>query len=374
MVVSIPGVGVTITDLTNANETFNNLTVNGALTGATASFSSTVSASNIQGSNTGDVTLAGQNYLAIAGQVVSAGKITNSHMANMNAVTMKANATTSALAPSDVSFSTFLDAAVSGAQGDVIYRGAATWTRLAASTSGLALITSNTSANPLWGNPTGTLIGVNVFTAVSSQYTPTAGMATAIGWIQAAGGGGGGVAGTIAQGAAGGGGGGGSFAMVRWTAAQIGASQAVIINIGGSGGAAGKNDGAAGGDTYVGALVSCAGGLGGIGASAAAVNQAVLGGASTVTPNIGTGTQMFRTLGQPGSPGISFVTLGVNAAGGSGFLGRGAGTTRILGTSDGVGANGHNPGGGAAGAITSNATGYAGGNGGAGIVIIYDYA
>lgn len=126
------------------------MTLTALLTGQAANFSSTISASNLGGTNTGDVTLAGQGYLAISGQVVSAGLIANSNMANMAAVTMKANATTSAVSPADVSFSTFLDAAVSAAQGDVIYRNAATWVRLPAGSTGQFLTTQGVSANPTW--------------------------------------------------------------------------------------------------------------------------------------------------------------------------------------------------------------------------------
>lgn len=132
------------------------MTLSSLLTGQAATFSSTISASNLGGTNTGDVTVAGQGYITITGQRVSAGLIANSNLTTMAAVTMKANATTSAAAPADVSLSTFLDAAVSGAQGDFIYRGASSWVRLAAGTSGQVLSTNGVSANPTWITAAGT--------------------------------------------------------------------------------------------------------------------------------------------------------------------------------------------------------------------------
>lgn len=150
------------------------MTLTGLLTGQAGSFSSTVSASNLGGSNTGDVTVAGQGYITLTGQRVSAGLIGNANMANMNAVTMKANATTSAAVPADVSFSTFLDAAVSGAQGDIIYRGAATWVRLAAGTSGQYLQTLGVSANPAWNTVagTGTVTSVSAGAGITASTNP----------------------------------------------------------------------------------------------------------------------------------------------------------------------------------------------------------
>lgn len=126
------------------------MTLTALLTGQAASFSSTVSGSNLQGTNTGDVTVAGQGYITLTGQRVSAGLIANSNMANMNAVTMKANATTSAALPADVSLSTFLDAVVSGTQGDILYRNASTWTKLPAGSTGQFLTTGGVSANVSW--------------------------------------------------------------------------------------------------------------------------------------------------------------------------------------------------------------------------------
>lgn len=175
-------------------------TISGLLSGATASFSgvvsanagiktttigasSTITGSNLSGTNTGDqtITLTGDVSGSGTGSfttTINPATVTNAKMANMNAVTMKANATTSAASPADVSFSTFLDAAVSAAQGDIIYRGASSWVRLAAGTSGQVLTTQGVSANPSWTSVGGTgtvtsaaVSGLNGITVAGSPIT-----------------------------------------------------------------------------------------------------------------------------------------------------------------------------------------------------------
>ena len=111
------------------------------LTGQAASFSAIVSAKGGLAVNTS--------------LSLPANTVTNAYLASMNAVTMKANATTSAANAADVSFSTFVDAAVSAAQGDIIYRNATNWVRLAAGTNGQFLQTQGVSANPQWAAAAG---------------------------------------------------------------------------------------------------------------------------------------------------------------------------------------------------------------------------
>lgn len=110
---------------------------------------------------TGDVSAPANSYVT----TINPGAVTNTKLANMAAVTMKANAKTSAAVPADVTFSTFLDAAVSAAQGDIIFRGTSLWTRLAAGVSGQYLQTLGVSANPAWVNITG---GAGTVTSVSA--------------------------------------------------------------------------------------------------------------------------------------------------------------------------------------------------------------
>jgi hypothetical protein len=55
--------------------------------------------------------------------------------------------------PEELTLSELLDFIGSAAQGDILYRGAATWARLAAGTAGQVLRTAGAGANPTWGNP-----------------------------------------------------------------------------------------------------------------------------------------------------------------------------------------------------------------------------
>lgn len=55
----------------------------------------------------------------------------------------------------EVTLSQLLDWIGTAAQGDILYRGAATWGRLAAGTAGQALLTNGASADPAWGTPSG---------------------------------------------------------------------------------------------------------------------------------------------------------------------------------------------------------------------------
>lgn len=55
----------------------------------------------------------------------------------------------------EVTLSQFLDWVGSAAQGDLLYRGASAWTRIAAGTAGYFLQTAGASANPVWGPATG---------------------------------------------------------------------------------------------------------------------------------------------------------------------------------------------------------------------------
>lgn len=198
----LTGATATFSGMVSANAGISSTTGNfsGLITGATATFSGLVSAnaglrattvsasgviggSNLSGSNTGDVTLAGQNYLAISGQAISAGRITNAHLANMNAFTIKSNIQSSAAAATDNTLSTIIDTAVSGAaHGDILYRGNGTWTKLTAGTSGQYLMTQGVSASPVWGTVagTGTVTSVSAGDGLTASPNPI----TAAGAIQ----------------------------------------------------------------------------------------------------------------------------------------------------------------------------------------------
>jgi hypothetical protein len=212
-------------------------------------------------------------------------------------------------------------------------------------------------------------IANQVFTT-SGTYTPTTGMKFCSIVCLGGGGAGGGAPSTSSiEYSVSSGGGGGEYASGIFTAASIGASQAVTIGAGGTGinGATGN----VGGTTSVGALISCFGGLGGVSYAAGQDLSApgVSGGSG------GSGGD-FRT---PGffSESVTLVlqappiSLGF-AQGGSGAnsqLGNG-GSWHING--NGSNALGYGAGGGGSGNGDSmSAT--TGGNGSAGIVIITEY-
>jgi hypothetical protein len=56
----------------------------------------------------------------------------------------------------EVTFTQFLDWVGSAARGDILYRGAASWARLAAGTAGQFLETNGASGDPVWATPSGT--------------------------------------------------------------------------------------------------------------------------------------------------------------------------------------------------------------------------
>lgn len=81
--------------------------------------------------------------------------ITNAKLANMANKTIKARKTAAAGDPEDCTLSEVLDFITSAAHGDILYRGAATWARLAAGTSGQVLTTGGAGADPSWAAAAG---------------------------------------------------------------------------------------------------------------------------------------------------------------------------------------------------------------------------
>lgn len=202
-------------------------------------------------------------------------------------------------------------------------------------------------------------------TAGSFTYTPTAGMKFCKIECVGGGGGGGGCANTAAGTLAMGGGGGGGEYRYKWaTAAQIGASQLVVVGV------AGQNDGGTGGQggqSSVGTLCVANGGLGG----------AQNGGATWVNGGVGGsgGTGDFGITGQAGLFGNASSAILPSGGGGSSPMGFGYGgmsfVAPVLPTTGGS-ATGY--GGGGAGGQSYNAAGGAnGGQATQGIVVITEY-
>lgn len=209
-----------------------------------------------------------------------------------------------------------------------------------------------------WATPSaavsGSLIAVQVFTA-SGTYTPTAGMGNCV--IQCLGGGGAGGGSPNNANSVGGGGGSGSMSQSYVSAATIGASKTVTIGAGGTG--VSNANGNPGGDTSVGTIVIGKGGSGGLVASSGGSGDGGAGGVA------GTGDITFT--------GNTAARLASWAGAGAGSMF--GGSTPVNSTTNSNGTNAvANSGAGGSGGYTFTATGArTGGNGGSGIVIIYEY-
>jgi hypothetical protein len=192
--------------------------------------------------------------------------------------------------------------------------------------------------------------------------------------IGAGGGAGGSGATAAAQWAIGGAGGGGGYAFRKIAAALLNlAGETVTIGAGGTGGAAGANNGTAGGTSSFGALCSATGGALGLGQAAGALVGVVNGGVG------GTGVGGdINIQGQPGKrePNQPAATGNTRSGDGGdslmGFGGPGAGAG---GAGPFNGNPGQNYGGGGSGGVSRAAAGpaSAGGNGAPGIIIVREY-
>lgn len=187
----------------------------------------------------------------------------------------------------------------------------------------------------------GRLLATQYFT-VNGTYTPNANMAFCV--VRAVGGGGGGGGGFVGgTGTGAGGGAAGATVFARFTAATIGASQAVTIGTGGAGGGASSN-GSAGTATTLGAILSAGGG----GEGQSSINMSAGG------------------IGASASSGADTTFTG-----GDGCLGMANGATSIPGGNGGAsyfgggGRAGYSTGGGMTGAQAGKGYGSGGGGGGA---------
>lgn len=234
-------------------------------------------------------------------------------------------------------------------------------------TDGLAnqVLSTNGAGVISWASAVTNQVVIQTFTS-NGNYVPTVGMQYCIIEIIGGGGAGGGcraTGGTTFSSAAGGSA--GEYARGVFSAAAVGALQAVTIGVGGVGasGATGGN----GGNSSVGALISANGGLGGtISATFVPANGATVFGSLGGTGGAGGD---FRT---PGSPSATinplnclYMGIGASSQYGAGGL---TNNFNINGASGlGYGA------GGAGTANTFSQAARTGGNGSAGIVIITEY-
>lgn len=161
----------------------------------------------------------------------------------------------------------------------------------------------------------------------TSTYTPTTGMVYVTSEIVGGGGGSGGVTGGAGQAGASGGGGGGGTSIKTYTAAQLGASAAVVIGAAGAAGASASSTGGNGGNSTftpagAGAVLTANGGVGAVGSagSAAAGSNGNAGG----TPGTASGGDLNLT-GERGGTGwwIAAGLLVIGGAGGASSRGQG---------------------------------------------------
>lgn len=202
-------------------------------------------------------------------------------------------------------------------------------------------------------NSAGALLNIQVFTSTAT-YTPTPGTKSVEVEIQAPGGGSGGVASTAAgQAAMSAPGGAGAWARGRFTSGFSGVT--VTVGAAGAQGAAGSNAGGTGGTTSFGALMSCPGGVGG----AAGVVSSYFPNNTGITAQTAppSGANIVGSVGAGGSQGM--IT-------GTGIANGLQATMSVMGYTYGRGAAG--------GYSPPSSAAIAGNQGGAGIVIVKEYA
>lgn len=204
--------------------------------------------------------------------------------------------------------------------------------------------------------------------STTGTYTPATGLLYAIAECVGGGGGGGGTAAATTGASAGGAGGAGSYARIRLTASQIGASQAVTVPAAASGGAAGNNNGTAGSDVSLGTLLVCKGGGAGGGSTQGTAGAIGAGGVA------GTGdVAAHGASGIPGTNATITTVIAFNSVGGSSPWGGSQPPAAIAGgvvtgqTPSGYGAGGNG------GVAQGSASTAAGGNGAPGYLVVTEF-
>jgi hypothetical protein len=213
-------------------------------------------------------------------------------------------------------------------------------------------------------------------TTGASTYVPSSSASFVIAKVLGGGGGGGGAATTsTGQAATGSGGASGSLGVSKITAAIIGASQAVTVGAAGAFGGVGGNGGN-GGASSLGSLITASGGGGGPVGLASAPPYLQVGGVPSGAPTFGGSvTAIVSTGGNAGILGActSLANGALSGAGGHSPLTGGGGGAAVLANTIGKPAASVGAGGGG-GAVNATQAGTTGGIGGAGCVIIEEYA
>ncbi|WP_213092089.1 hypothetical protein, partial [Escherichia coli] len=233
------------------------------------------------------------------------------------------------------------------------------------------------------GDGTGRLVNVQTFTS-SGTYTPTAGTKFGIADVVGGGGGGGSNSTTVSAGYASGGQGGGAGSRVV-AKLPISGPLSVVVGAGGNGGTPNPSSGNPGGDggqSSIGGIIA----TGGRGGAAGAAFNVLPTGANTTSQNaantIPSGVTLISQHRGKGALSAELYSP-TNASSGKGAdsdYGFGGPSIAISsGTNNAAGVNATGNGAGGSGAVSITGTGttgvsVAGGNGSAGIVIVWEYA
>jgi len=263
----------------------------------------------------------------------------------------------------------------SQASGDILYRGATEWERLAKGTASQVLTMNSGATAPEWA--AASAVDVQIFSSSSTWTRPASGdMVYVRAW------GAGGSGGRAGSTDGGGGGGGGTYTEKWLTFTAAGSSQTVTIGAGGAARTSDETDGAAGGNTSFGSLLTAygggggngnttqgGGGGGGGGMAAAGATGASLGGLGGGDPAGSGANAQFIDIGGSGADGVfgsGAAAIGGRAEYGGG--GGGGGGTTTIGGAGGGSVFGGGGGGGGCGATAGGAGGISinGGNGGGG--------
>lgn len=326
-------------------------------TGLAMSTSGNISANNLSGTNSGDVTLSGENYLTIAGQVITA-----------NSVTLSGTNVTGVLPLSKGGSNANLTAVGGG----IVYSTSVAFAITAVGSSG-QFLQSAATGTPIWSSTLSTTIlgnipkhNVIILTPASvSPYTPSAGCTSFDVKLWGPGGGGGGVAGAASSAAGASGGNAGAYCFQQYT--TVSGTYSFVVGSGGNGGTAGANAGSNGSaaTTFNSSAQSAGAGQGGT-AATAGTTLAIAGASSTLATASG---GLINFSGSVGDAGLTFS--GSLALGGAGGFGVESSRSRQALNAAGNNAIGYGSGG--CGAATIGATNRAGGNGADGAIEITEY-
>lgn len=209
--------------------------------------------------------------------------------------------------------------------------------------------------------------GGSATTANSKQFTALSNTSFVEIECQGAGSGGGGVSANGVNPAVAGGGGAGAYGMGRYTSGFT--TMPITVGEGGKGGAAGNNYGLVGGASSAGNLISCLGGYTGKGGEPLAAPHANGGTQYSDDP---IGANLLKINGGNGNYGIAIG--GLNAAGGGGGASKFGAGAPPTSNRPGYASRNYGAGGSGAGAYSTSNTGFPGGDGASGIVIVREFS